>query len=141
MVAAESSRWEETFAEWPDNFRWDETLAEETLESYLLLNNVIDTSVQKGFLSGINGVMEHILSVNALLENARSSKSTLASTFIDLKNAFGSVSHTLLQDMLLLVEIPPEVSSYIHDMYSKLTTTVETKDWFTPTIKVCRGLF
>ncbi len=55
------------------------------LESFLISNNVIDTSLQKGFLSGIIGAMEHILSVNVLLENARSNNSPLASTFIDLK--------------------------------------------------------
>lgn len=41
------------------------------LEAFLISNNVIDTSFQKGFLTGVNGVMEHSLSVKALLENAR----------------------------------------------------------------------
>ena len=32
------------------------------LEKFLVENGVIDTSVQKGFVTGINGVLEHILS-------------------------------------------------------------------------------
>ena len=41
------------------------------IESFLLANKIIDASTQKGFLRGMNGVMEHILAVNAILENAK----------------------------------------------------------------------
>jgi len=37
------------------------------LESYLLSNGIIDTSTQKGFLSGVNGTFERIYSINACL--------------------------------------------------------------------------
>ena len=33
------------------------------LEQFALENNIIDTSLQKGFLTGINGTMEHIFSI------------------------------------------------------------------------------
>lgn len=42
---------------------------------------MIDKSLQKDFVSCSNGVMEHILSVNSLLENANL---ILATTFLDL---------------------------------------------------------
>ena len=58
----------------------------------------------------MNGVMEYILSVNALLHNAKIHDLTLATTFIDLCNAFGSISHQLLFNMLSLAKVPPEVS-------------------------------
>ena len=73
--------------------------------------------------------------------NAKTHKASLASTFIDLRNAFGSVSHNLLLDMLSLVKVPPQICSYIKDMYSKLSTTFVTKKWSTPAIAVKRGLF
>jgi len=41
------------------------------IESFLLANKITDASIQKGFLRGINGVMEDILAVNAILENAK----------------------------------------------------------------------
>ena len=41
------------------------------LESYLILNDIIDTSVQKGFLSGVNGTFEHIYTINSVLDNAK----------------------------------------------------------------------
>ena len=99
-------------------------------------NSVIDTSVQKGFITGINGVMEHILSMNTLLQDARGCANDLVITFIHLRNAFGSISHNLLLDMLAHVKPPVEVSSYITSMYSKLSTYVSTKSWKTQMIAV-----
>lgn len=54
--------------------------------------------------------MEHILSVNALLQDARVHANDLEITFIDLRNAFGSISHQLLLDMLVHVKVPMQVS-------------------------------
>jgi hypothetical protein len=47
--------------------------------------------------------MEHILSLNSILDNAKQNKLPLYMTFIDLKNAFGSIHHQLISDMLSLV--------------------------------------
>ena len=63
------------------------------LERFALENNIIDASLQKGFLTGINGTMEHIFSVSAIVQNALQHGLPLAMTFLDLANAFGSVSH------------------------------------------------
>jgi hypothetical protein len=87
----------------------------------------MDISLQKGFISGMNGVMEHILSVNALINNAGIHKLSLATTFVDLCNAFGSISHQYLLNMLSLVRLPSNVYDYIKDMYSKLRTYFTTK--------------
>ena len=70
------------------------------LEMYLRSNGVIDTSVQKGFVSGLPGVFEHIYSLSAIMQDAKTNKSPLMMTFLDLKNAFGSMSHQLIFDML-----------------------------------------
>lgn len=72
-------------------------------EKYLT-NNKINIGAQKRFISGMNGVMEHTLSVNAILQDARDNGLPLANTFVDLRNAFGSISHRLLKDMLSHVE-------------------------------------
>ena len=63
------------------------------MEKYCLANDIIDTSIQKGFLTGINGTMEHIFSVTSVLEHAKSNGLPLNISFLDLRNAFGSVSH------------------------------------------------
>ena len=76
------------------------------LQSFLIDNGIIDTSCQKGFISGFNSVMEHILTLNAMMEDCKSLEKNMAVTFIDLKNAFGSVSHTFLLDMLFHLKVP-----------------------------------
>ena len=63
------------------------------LEEFALSNKLLDSSVQKGFLYGINGTMEHIFSIDSLLTNARSFKKVIVISFLDLKNTFGSVCH------------------------------------------------
>ena len=90
------------------------------LEASLVNNKIIDVSSQRGILSGTNGVMELILRLNAMLQNAKDQRLPLSKNFVDLKNAFGSISHKLLSDMLSRVKIPTEISSYINDMNSKL---------------------
>ena len=61
---------------------------------------LLDSSIQKGFLFGINGTMEHIFCIDSLLANASSSKEPIVMSFLDLKNAFGSVCHQFLFDIL-----------------------------------------
>ena len=63
------------------------------LEEFVLSNKLLDSSVQNSFLYGINGTMEHIFSIDSLLTNARSFKKVIVISFLDLKNAFGSVCH------------------------------------------------
>jgi len=84
------------------------------LEMYLKANNVIDTSVQKGFLTGLPGVFEHVYSLSAILQDCLANKKPLMMTFLDLKNAFGSVSHRLIFDMLKAVRVPSAFFHYIH---------------------------
>ena len=66
----------------------------------------MDTSVQKGFVSGLPGVFEHIYSLSTIMQDAATNKNPLMMTFLDLKNAFGSVSHRLIVDMLQAVKVP-----------------------------------
>ena len=70
------------------------------LENFLGMNDLIDSSVQKRFMKGVNGTFEHIFSVSAILDNALHHKLPLPMTFIDLKNAFGSVSRRYIDDIL-----------------------------------------
>ena len=108
---------------------------------YLRANNVIDTSVQKGFVTGLPGVFEHIYSLSAIMEDALANKKPLMMTFLDLKNAFGSVSHQLIFDMLKAVKVPPSVVDYIQSFYSQLFAIVKSKSWGTVPIPFKRGVF
>ena len=73
------------------------------LEHYLLRNNIVDSNLQKGFLSGVNGTVEHVFAIASILDNAIQQGLPLALTFLDLKNAFCSIAHPLIRDMLNIV--------------------------------------
>ena len=70
------------------------------------LSNIIDSSSQKDFLHGINGTVEHIFTITAMIEHARSSGLLLTLTFVDLQNAFRSISHRLVVDILGHLRFP-----------------------------------
>ena len=111
------------------------------LEEFCLANGIIDSSLQKGFLTGINGTMEHIFAVSTLIDHACSNGLPVSMTFIDLRNAFGSISHQLVNDILAHLKIPEFVRLYIRDAYTHLQAYVSTKKWLTPLFSITRGVF
>ena len=76
-----------------------------------------------------------------MIDNARVNSLPLSLTFIDLRNAFGSVSHDYIQDILEYVQLPKEVQEYISAFYGKLSAYIATKDWKTPRFSIERGVF
>ena len=111
------------------------------LEDCVLKNNVIDTSVQKGFITCLPGVFEQVYSLSAILQDATSAKKPLMITFLDLKNTFGLVPHLLIFDMLKAVKVPSQIQNYVESFYSQLYVTVASKNWETSPIPFCHGVF
>lgn len=111
------------------------------LEQYAIDNNFLDSSTQKGFLHGVNGCMEHIFALQTILSNAKDHHQPLSLSFIDLKNAFGSISHCYLFDMLKHINIPSEVLAYLESLYSSISAFVSTKQWKSPSFSIKRGVF
>ena len=70
------------------------------LESYLEKNGIINPSIQKGFLSGINGTAEHIFTTTVIIDIAIQHGSPLVVTVLNLQNAYCSVAHGLITDIL-----------------------------------------
>ncbi len=60
---------------------------------YMIINNVINTAVQKAFIKNINGTIEHNQLLQEVISHAHKHKQTCDVTFFDLKDAFGSISH------------------------------------------------
>ena len=65
-----------------------------------------------------------------MLDNAKAHGLPLAMTFIDLRNAF-----------LHHIKVPPELSLYIHNLYSNLSAFISTKQWITDMFPIERGVF
>ena len=111
------------------------------IERFCLDNDIIDDSIQKGFLKGVNGTMEHILSVISIIEHAKSNGLPVTMSFFDLKNAFGSIPHRLIFDVLAHIKLPQSVRCYIQNNYSQLSAYVQTKYWRTKNFQIGRGVF
>ena len=66
--------------------------------------------MSKRVLSAAYQVIEHIYSLSIIMQDAAGNKKPLMMTFLDLKNAFGSVSHQLIVDVLQAVPVPQFLS-------------------------------
>ena len=86
-------------------------------------------------------MIEHTFSMSAILEHARGNGLLVAITFVDLRNAFGSIAHGLIHDTLEILKVPTQVRKYIRDLYAQLKATIRTKQWSSPEFSVKRGVF
>ena len=64
--------------------------------SHGVANGVIDPTRQKAFIPGVNGCVEHSFVVQEMVKNARDSGRALHLTSLDLRDAYGSVSHDVM---------------------------------------------
>ncbi len=135
----------------PKNFRpialssitgkiYHQILSNRILE-YLIGNNYIDNSMQKAFINNINGTIEHNQLLQEIISHARVNKRTCHITFFDLKDAFGSISHSLIDHCLERYHIPENVRTYIKELYSNISGVVAGSGWHSEEFTFQRGVF
>ena len=107
----------------------------------MIQNQYLDPTAQKAYIDGINGCVEHIQVVQEIIRHSRFTNHTAHMTWFDLVDAFGSVPHTLIPHVLSHYNLPPQIISYIQDIYSKLKGRVVTKDWESDNFKFMKGIF
>jgi hypothetical protein len=99
------------------------------LESFMQNNDFFKRSKQKGFLHGISGCLEHIETLKAVLKHAKSKHRQVVVAWLDLKNAFGSVSHNLIQFALHWYHLPDKFAKLIFMYYNVLVASIVCDDW------------
>nr|XP_061817543.1 uncharacterized protein LOC133607102 [Nerophis lumbriciformis] len=103
------------------------------LTEFLLKNNYIDTSVQKGGIPGVPGCLEHNGVVTQLIREAHESRGELAVLWLDLTNAYGSIPHKLVELALHRHHVPSKIKDLILDYYNnfrlRVTSGSITSDW------------
>lgn len=87
------------------------------------IDNKVISSRQKGFLS-YEGCCEHFFLMNSLFEDSKRQCRDLRIVWFDLRNAFGTVSHLLLFDMLDRLGIPSNFINTCKKIYSNSKFTV-----------------
>ena len=117
------------------------TIIKNRIYDYLLENNFIDQSTQKGFWSSISGTIEHTESLTYLLNNAKNKQIGLVVTLVDLQNAFGEVNHSFLSSVLKFHHLPDEIMHLIHNLlYSGYQISIVTNNFTTPLINNEKGV-
>ena len=111
------------------------------LERFLLVNGIVDPTIQKGFLHRVSGAIEHTSVLGAIIDQARELKLPMCLTFLDLKNAYGSVSHDLIVDMLKLVKVPQQVSAISKTATHNCMVMCEPKTGKHPPLRSNREFF
>ena len=91
-------------------------LLAERLTTYLTVHNLVDPTLQKAFLPGINGCIEHNIVMDEIIKDAKNRKLTCHITFFDLEDAFGSVPHSLIDLTLERYFVPPVIRKYFHNL-------------------------
>ena len=108
--------------------------------TYLVKNKLIDPEVQKAFLPGINGCIEHNIAMEELIKDARVKKRTLHITFFDLQDAFGSVPHQLIQHTLERNHFPQQIQDYMKRHYENTKSIVSTPSFQSEVFSFKRGV-
>ena len=113
----------------------------ERLQVFMLRNNYISRDIQKGFLSGMPGCIEHTFGLLEALRDAKESYRQIVLCWLDLANAYGSVRHNLIQFALNWYHVPKDIQALIFDYYEKLCAMISTNNWSTGFFLWDIGLF
>ena len=73
---------------------------------------------QKGFIPGLKGIQEHTYLLESCVGEARKNHKPLFMAWLDLRNAFGSLPHTILKSLFTSLPIPHSLQTTLLDIYS-----------------------
>ena len=98
------------------------------------------SSSQKGFLA-YDGCSEHNFLLHSMLTDSRRQKRNLLLVWLDIREAFPSVSHNLMLSMMERHGLSGTLLRVVQDVYSNATISVRTgKDSYTASIPQRRGV-
>ena len=98
------------------------------------------SKTQKGFIQKCNGCTEHSILINELMAQANRDKTSLIATTIDCTNAFGSVPHALIFEVMKAMNIPSIVQHIVRELYTNASTKIKTTAGTTSKISWRRGV-
>ena len=109
------------------------------LEFFMLSNGYyIKPNLQKAFLPGIRGCIEHQFRLWRALQDARPSQRNLCAIWLDLANAYGSVHHKLIDFSLNHYHLPPKCKEIVQCIYRRF---IKSNRWQTCLIPFRKGVF
>ncbi len=97
--------------------------------NFMLENGYIPRAVQKAFLEGVAGCVEHATAVGEAVRDARERERQLVLVWLDLKNAYGSVRHAMIQFALKWYHVPREIVELFVNYIEGICFQVQTEEW------------
>ena len=116
-------------------------IAADRLQFFMLKNGFISKEVQKGFLAGMPGCLEHSFALVEALRDAKDHYRQIIICWLDLANAYGSVRHNLIQFALHWYHVPEVIQEIIFNYYEQLCAMVTANNWSTGFFLFDIGLF
>ena len=111
------------------------------MTNFLMSNNLVYNTIQKGFWPRTNGVTEHTSVLSHIIDDARRHQRSVIVTLLDLRNAFGEVSHKLISKSLQLHSIPPTIINLVENIYNQYANvSICVKKMATNKIKIGKGV-
>ena len=107
------------------------------LATWAILENKM-SSAQKGFLP-FEGCMEHSFLMQSAIQDSKRRRD-LRILWLDLQNAFGSVPHSIMWDMMARLGVPQHFLDICKDIYTGSTQQIRTESGYTNSIPVRRGI-
>ncbi|GFT37154.1 transposon TX1 uncharacterized 149 kDa protein, partial [Nephila pilipes] len=108
------------------------------LQDWCEMNNII-SRCQKGF-TPYDGVVEHNFIIGQHLENARRSHTNAFLIWLDISNAFGSISHEVLFASLENAGADTDFIHLIRNIYHNSSTRIITEEGLTEAIPLSCGV-
>jgi len=113
------------------------------LASFLVENEYLPRAVQKAFLENVAGCVEHATTLGEALKDARRRTRQVVVAWLDLKNAYGSVRHSMIQFALKWYHIPRRVVelfvNYVEGIFLQVQANGWVSEWFGLEIGVPKG--
>ena len=110
------------------------------LTTYMVENEYLDTSVQKGGIPRFSKCIEHTNALTQLLHEARINHKNLTVVWLDLANAYGSIPHQLIKVALQHYHVPEHVNKLITSYFSNIHLRFSTERFETDWIELQKGI-
>ena len=110
------------------------------LADFVIGNNYISNTIQKAFMEGVAGCIEHATIIAEMIKDAKQHQNALCLVWLDLANAYGSVNHMMIQFALKWYHIPREMIELIFNYYDQLFLQVHTEDWTSEWFQLAIGV-
>ena len=110
------------------------------LTQFIMANEYIDESIQKGGIPGVSGCLEHTALLSQLIREAKAGKKDLVVTWLDIANAYGSIPHSLIVTALRKAHIPDDECKLVESYYSNIQIRFTTKAFTTEWQKLEKGI-